>query len=75
MKIKLIDGPYAGVEVEAQGTGAILMEGDTADGSEVPAEGAMARYRPTRKRSEYRFKGWDESVLRIPLPGSNEEGK
>jgi hypothetical protein len=69
MKVKLIDGPYAGVEVDTKGSNALLIEGDLPDGGKSP-EGSMARYRPTRDRSEYRFKGWDDSVLRIPNPGS-----
>jgi hypothetical protein len=71
-KVKLIDGPYAGVEVESNGSGAILMEGEFPDGSGRSEDGAMARYRPTRNRSEYRFKGWDDSVLKISLPGRAE---
>jgi hypothetical protein len=67
--VKLIDGPYKGVEVESNGSGAILMEGVFPDGSGESKDGEMARYRPTRNRSEYRFKGWDDSVLRIPMPG------
>lgn len=65
----LIDGPYAGLEVETNGSGAILMEGDFPDGSGRSEEGAMARYRPTRDRSKWRFKGWDHSVIRLPMPG------
>lgn len=68
-KVKLIDGPYEGVEVETNGSGSILMEGDFPDGSGRSEEGAMARYRPTRNRAEWRFKGWDDSVIRFALPG------
>lgn len=72
MKVKLIDGPYEGVEVEINGSGGlyIYMGGQLPDGTEVP--GRQAYYRPTRKRSEYRFKGWtgDEGIIRLPLPGA-----
>jgi hypothetical protein len=71
-KVKLIDGPYAGVEVETNGGGAILMEGDFPDGGGHSKEGEMARYRPTRNRAEWRFKGWDDSVIRLPLPGASD---
>jgi hypothetical protein len=69
MKVKLIDGPYEGVEVDIAGSGGLYMGGQLPAGTEVP--GRQAYYRPTRKRSEYRFKGWvgDEELLSIPMPG------
>lgn len=70
MKVTLIDGPYEGVEVEIDGSGGLYMGGQLPDGTEVPDRQAL--YRPTRKRSEYRFKGWvgDEEIIRIPMPGA-----
>jgi hypothetical protein len=70
VKVTLIDGPYEGVEVEIQGSGGLYMGGQLPDGTEVPDR--QASYRPTRKRSEYRFKGWigDEEIIRLPLPGA-----
>lgn len=69
MKVLLIDGPYAGAEPEIEGTGSLLMEGDFPDGSGRSQDGAMARYRPTRDKTKYRFKGWSKDVIRLPLPG------
>lgn len=70
MKVKLIDGPYEGIEVECNGNG-LYMGGQLPDGTEVPDR--QAYYRPTRKRSEYRFKGWigDEEIISLPLPGAS----
>lgn len=69
MKVTLIDGPYEGIEVESRERGgAILMGGELPDGTELP-KGKMARYRPTRDRTRWRFKGWDEVVATLPLPG------
>jgi hypothetical protein len=69
MKVKLIDGPYKGIEVDCNGNG-FYIGGQLPDGTEVP--GRQAYYRPTRKRSEYRFKGWvgEEEIIRLPLPGA-----
>jgi len=69
MKVKLIDGPYKGVDVEIEGGGGLYMGGQLPDGTEVSDRHAY--YRPTRKRDEYRFKGWvgEEEVIRLPLPG------
>jgi hypothetical protein len=70
VKVKLIDGPYQDVEVDIDGSGGLYMGGQLPDGTEVPSQ--QAYYRPTRNRSEYRFKGWvgDEEIIRLPLPGS-----
>jgi hypothetical protein len=70
MLVKLIDGPYQGVDVEIDGSGGLYMGGQLPDGTEVPDR--QAYYRPTRKRSEYRFHGWvgEEEVIRLPLPGA-----
>jgi hypothetical protein len=69
MNVKLIDGPYEGVEVDINGSGGLYMGGQLPDGTEVP--GRRAYYRPTRKRDEYRFKGWvgDEEIISLPVPG------
>lgn len=66
MKIKLIDGPYEGVETEKTTHGGLYVGGQLPNGTEIPNR--LAYYRPTRNRSEYRFKGWvgEEEVLRIP---------
>ncbi len=69
-KVLLIDGPYKGAEPEVSGTGTLLIEGDFSDGSGRSEDGAMARYRPTRDKSQYRFKGWSKDVIRLPLPGA-----
>lgn len=70
MKVKLIDGPYEGVEVDSKERGgAILMGGQLPDGTELP-EDKVARYRPTRDRTRWRFKGWDNVVARLELPGT-----
>jgi hypothetical protein len=68
MKVKLIDGPYEGVEVDCNCNG-FYIGGQLPDGTEVP--GRQAYYRPTRKRDQYRFKGWvgDEEIISLPLPG------
>lgn len=68
MKITLIDGPYKGVEMEAEGGGSVLMGGQLPSGEELP-EDKVARYRPTRDKSRWRFKGWDTVVARLQLPG------
>lgn len=68
MKVKLIDGPYEGVEVDAKGTGSILMGGELPNGEELPQK-KVARYRPTRTKGEWRFKGWDEVTATLALPG------
>jgi hypothetical protein len=71
MKVKLIDGPYEGIEVDIGGGGGFYIGGQLPDGTEVPDR--QAYYRPTRKRSEYRFKGWvgDEEIITLPLPGAS----
>lgn len=68
-KVKLIDGPYEGAEIEIGGTGGLYVDGPLPDGT--PVEGRRAYYRPTRNRDEYRFKGWvgEEEILKIPIPG------
>jgi hypothetical protein len=68
MKVKLIDGPFEGVEVEIGGGGGLYVEGNLPDGT--PIEGRKAYYRPTRKRHEYRFKGWigDEEIIKVSIP-------
>ncbi|HVQ60358.1 MAG TPA: hypothetical protein VMS60_15770 [Solirubrobacterales bacterium] len=69
-KVTLIDGPYEGLELEMERSGAgLYVVGDLPDGT--PIEGREAYYRPTRKRTEYRFKGWigDEEIIRVPVPG------
>ena len=70
MKVTLIDGPYEGQEVEMKGSSGLYVGGQLPDGTEVP--GRQAYYRPTRKRTEYRFKGWvgDEEIIKLPLPGA-----
>jgi hypothetical protein len=50
--VKLIDGPCAGMTVEVEGSGGLNVEGD-----DFP-DGHVAYYRPTRDKSEYRFKGF-----------------
>jgi hypothetical protein len=72
VKVKLIDGPYEGVEIEKRNAGGgLYVDGNLPDGTEIT--GRRAYYRPTRKRSEYRFKDWaaDEEIIRIPLPGAS----
>jgi hypothetical protein len=69
-KVLLIDGPYKDVEVEPKSRGAtVLIGGQLPDGTELPDD-KYARYRPTRDRTKYRFKGWSESVISLPLPGA-----
>jgi hypothetical protein len=70
MKVTLIDGPYKDVEVDIDGSGGLYMGGQLPDGTEIPDR--QAYYRPTRNRSEYRFKGWvgEEEILRLPAPGA-----
>ncbi len=67
--VTLIDGPYEGIEVEINGSDGLYMTGQLPDGT--PVEDRHAYYRPTRNRSEYRFKAWigEEEVIRLPLPG------
>jgi hypothetical protein len=62
--VRLIDGPFAGqaIEIRDPRSGLII------EGADVP-EGMVARYRPTRKRREMRFKGYDRVACRIPVPG------
>jgi hypothetical protein len=69
MKVKLIDGPYAGAEIEIGGSGGLYVDGPLPDGT--PIEGRRAYYRPTRKPDLYRFKGWvgEEEIISIPRPG------
>lgn len=57
-------GKAARVDVES-GTGLIV------EGLGVP-EGEAARYRPTRERGVYRFKGLTKIVARLPMPGTEE---
>jgi hypothetical protein len=71
VKVRLIDGPYEGQEVEMRNIGSgLYMSGQLPDGTAIT--GRRAYYRPTRKRSEYRFKGWvgDEEIISLPLPGA-----
>jgi hypothetical protein len=70
MKITPIDGPYEGVQADIDGSGGFYVGGQLPDGTEIPDR--QAYYRPTRTRSEYRFKGWigDEEIIRLPLPGA-----
>lgn len=70
MKIKLIGGPCDGMEIEAQGSGAIVIEGDLPGGVKL-GEDEVVRYKRTRKRDEYRFDCYDHVVARLPLPGSD----
>lgn len=66
VKVLLRGGPANGARVEVEsGTGLII------EGLGVP-EGEAARYRPTRERGVYRFKGLTKIVARLPLPGMED---
>ncbi len=65
--IPVLDGPHEGVRLgytEAAPASVLL----TGDG--VP-EGFVARYRYDPKRNGYVFKGFDQVVAMIPIPGSD----
>lgn len=65
MKVRLIDGPFEGAEVEmADPRSGLQLTGD-----EVP-DGTVASYRPTRTRGEMRFKGYANVIACLPLPGA-----
>lgn len=61
--VTLRGGPCDGFVVTVADGRALLME----DGLEP---GRVARYRPSRKKGEYTFRGYDRVVARMAAPGS-----
>lgn len=69
-EVLLIGGPYDGQTVPAHWGNTVVLTGGPLE------EPECARYRPTRERGKYRFRGMDRIVGSIPIPGrsSTEEG-
>lgn len=69
MKVRLLNGPFHGKEVEVRNRLAgILMEGD-------PLEyGVVARYRPGRSKRTMRFGGLERLFARQPSPNGADGG-
>jgi hypothetical protein len=61
LAVVLKDGPFDGVEIASVEWGVTL----SLDGPPVP-DGMVARYRPTRERGVYRFRGYARVLLRVP---------
>jgi hypothetical protein len=57
--VRLIDGPFAGTEVEKRGASLIV------EGPGVP-DGQVARYRWSAGADGYVFKGSEAVILRVP---------
>lgn len=58
-RVRLIGGPFDGQTVPRPADRSLLI-----DGGPVP-EGSVARYRMTRDRDVFRFKGFDRIVMRV----------
>lgn len=69
MKVRLLNGPFHGKEVEIQNRLAgILMEGPPLE------DGVVAHYRPTRSKRTMRFGGLDRLLYRQPSPEGVDGG-
>ena len=60
--VRLLGGPFHDAEVPAFWGESLILSGGTL------TEGTVARYRPTRTRGVYRFRGFDTVVATIPAP-------
>jgi hypothetical protein len=58
-------GPYDGQRVYADGQQSIVFD---------LADDRVARYRPSRERRAYTFRGYDTIVARLPLVAPREAG-